>query len=187
MDVIEAIAQRRTVHMYRDSEIDPVILEQALEAALLAPNHKFTFPWKFVVVGDETRKKLVGLAKQMKMKEGMTPEQEATLEQKLQHKMLHPAALVAFCSRRSDDAFRQREDYATVSCSIQNFTLALAGHGYGTKWSTGGITTAPQTYEWLEVDPAAYDIIGFVWVGHAAAPLPEQRRPALQEVLQKVP
>jgi len=189
MEVLEALRTRRTVHSYQESEIAPEVLKEALELALLAPNHKFTFPWKFVVVGSETRAKLFELNKYVKRKtdEPFTPEEEEKLEQKLRPKMLHPAALVVFCCAKNEDDFRQREDYATIACSIQNFTLALTGHGYGTKWSTGAITRAPETYKLLDVNPDAHEIVGFVWVGHGDAPLPPQKRPSLDEVLVHLP
>lgn len=190
MEVFEALRTRRTVQNYRQSDIPEEVLREALEAAMYAPNHKLTFPWKFVIVGDETRQKLKEQAKQAKLKgrpTPATPEEEAKLDKQLTQKILHPAALVAFCCAQSSDAFRQREDYATLACSVQNFSLALHARGYGSKWGSGELSYAPATYELLGIDRTQYEIIGLIWVGHPEGPVPAQKRPALDDVLEVLP
>lgn len=188
MDVVEAIRARRTVHLYQPGEIEQATLREALELALCAPNHKFTFPWKFTLVGPQTRQALQVFAKTLKMAgKTLSEDEEAALDRKLQAKMGNPAGLVVFSVERSEDDFRQREDYATVACSIQNFTLALAAKGYGTKWGTGGITREDEAYRILQIDRSAFDIIGFLWVGHSSVGLPPQKRPSLESVLDVLP
>ncbi len=190
MDALEALRTRRTTQNYQPSEIPQDILLAALETALYAPNHRLTYPWRFVIVGRETRYQLKEQAKQAKLQTRSTPaspEEIAKLDQQLSEKLLYPAALVAFCCAQSKDPVRQREDYATVACSIQNFSLALHAMGYGSKWGTGDLTTAATTYQLLGIEREQHEIIGFVWVGQSEGPIPSPKRPALQEVLQVLP
>ena len=81
---------------------------------------------------------------------------------------------------------QSREDYASVSCAIHNFTLALAARGVGTKWSTGSMTRHPMAYDLAQVDAQAEEIVGFIWYGFAAR-TPQPRRPDLNEVYRSVP
>ncbi len=190
MDTLEALRTRRTTQNYQPSEIPQETLLTALETALYAPNHRFTFPWHFVIVGRETRQQLKEQAKQAKLQarhSPATPEEEAKIDQQLSEKILFPAALVAFCCAQSKDPIRQREDYATLACSIQNFCLALHAMGYGSKWGTGDLTTSPATYQLLGIEREHHEIIGFVWIGEPEGPLPPQKRPSLHEVLRVLP
>ena len=190
MDVLEALSLRRTVHLYKEGEISPSLLREALTMALYAPNHKFTFPWKFLIVGHETRAALQEISKKISIekKQGSwTVEDEVSWEAKCRKKVLNPGALVVFCCAHNEDSFRQREDYATVACSIQNFCLALTAHGYGTKWSTGALTRRPETYSLLGVEPKEFEIVGFVWAGVAEEPAPPRKRPELDDVLDILP
>jgi nitroreductase len=190
MDLFEALEKRQTIHDYQESDIDPAILERALQFALRAPNHKLTFPWHFVVVGKQTRLLIKDLAKRLQLKKRPTPptpEEEMRIDALLHQKFVYPAALIAFCCKRSPDPFRQREDYAAVSCAIQNFCLAMTAHHLGSKWSSGEITFHPETYNILQIDPETFEIIGFVWAGIPERIPPPQKRPPLADALTLLP
>ena len=169
----EVIRGRRTVHIYEKTSIAKEDVIESLQLALTAPNHKFTFPWKFIVVGEETRQKIFDLC----------VAKSPGKEEKLRAKILNPGALVVFCCKKSEDPFTAREDYASVSIAIQNYCLAMAARGYYSKWSTGKMTTWQETYEALSVDESIDEIVGFVFAGSPAVAIPPQRRPLLDDVL----
>ena len=74
MHVHEAIRARRTIHSYRAEPLPEGAVERALEAAVMAPNHRLTFPWRFVRVGGETRSLLAELAVRLQTeKQGELP------------------------------------------------------------------------------------------------------------------
>jgi nitroreductase len=186
MKAKDAILARRTAHLYLDETIDDSLIKEALEAALMAPNHKFTFPWHFVWVGPQTRLKLAELRQViMAEKKGpaATEDEKASRQGKCQAKILNPAGLVAFCMKRDEDETLSKENYATIACSIQNFTIALRAHGWDSKWSTGGLLKDDRTYQTLGIDRETLELCGLVYVGHSAVELPERRRPSLDEVL----
>ncbi|MEM1008856.1 MAG: nitroreductase [Myxococcota bacterium] len=190
MSVLETIRNRRTAHLYRPSQISEETLQQCLETALLAPNHKHTFPWKIIVVGPQTRAILRDRAKQTLIEDREQPPTQAVeqqIDQRLERKFINPAALVVFCCQKSPNNFQQREDYATVCCGIQNFTLACTEQGWANKWSTGRITRSPETYQLLNVDPTQHEIIGFLWVGQPLDKPAPQKRPALEQVVSQMP
>jgi len=176
--MLDLIKRRRTIHRYLDRPVPQEAVWAALEAAHHAPNHLRTWPWRFYVVGPETKATLDGPA--LKQKEVNGPLADAELEQ-LREKRLNPRLIVASQVRR-DDPERAKEDYAAVSCAIQNLCLTLAAHGVGSKWSTGSLTRAPQLYELLDIDPRAEEVVGFVWYGYAAH-APAVERPELDMVV----
>ena len=186
MKIQELLLDRKTVHDYRPEPLPAGALERALAAAVAAPNHRMTEPWRFVRVGPETRKVLVDISADLKG--GPAKLGEAGL-QKLAAKMVDPAELLVVCQVRHPDPDIAREDYAAVACAVQNVMLSLWSEGLGSKWSTGAVTTDERTYAALGVDPAQQEIVGFLWAGHALrpdVPKPRRRQPA-SEILRSVP
>lgn len=183
MDALTAIHTRRTIHKYTDLPVPVDVIDQCIDAAHHAPNHKLTWPWTFIVVGAKTRTRLFDMALGMrKQAPGMTPQ----VEQRLREKLLNPGGMVIVTQTHCDNAFREREDYAATSCAIQNFMLAAQSLGYGTKWSTGAITRLPESYEIFEVDAQKQTIVGLIWIGEAVA-VPSIERPSLQSVTRYLP
>lgn len=183
MDVIDAILSRRTAHTYRDEPVAEEIMEQALQCALRAPNHKLSNPWRFTRVGPQTREKIVDLTVALKKDKGpLSPAMEA----KVRAKVGSSPELLVVRQLLDPDDFRRREDFAACACAIQNIMLALWSHGVSSKWSTGVATRAPQTYELLGVEPSKQEIIGFLFIGFADDQ-PETPRLDLQEVVEDVP
>jgi len=184
MEIGGILRDRRTVHDFEPREVPAQLLDQALESALAAPNHRMTEPWRFVRVGPQTRAQLCEIS--LALKAGDAELRQDVID-KTKRKMLNPELLVA-CRVRGDDLQVEREDYAAIACAIQNLMLSLWAQGVSSKWSTGAVTTDPRTYEALGVDEAEQEIVGFIWVGYAVQVLPKaKRRKALQEVVRQVP
>lgn len=65
MDIIEGLMTRRSVYSFDSQTPNREDIETALAAAVLAPNHRRTKPWRFAVFADEARAELsrvMGLA-----------------------------------------------------------------------------------------------------------------------------
>src|SRR5687768_17501070 len=58
MDTYEAILTRRSVPKVTDQEPPRASIERLLEAAVRAPTHHLTQPWRFVVLAGDARKDL---------------------------------------------------------------------------------------------------------------------------------
>ena len=188
MNAFDAIVNRRTVHRYSDEPIPEGLVERALEAAVAAPNHKLSNPWRFTRVGPEGRQAIEDLYVELKRdsKGGLTDDQEESYRAKVGD----PPELVVPSQVLVDDDFQRREDYAAVACAIQNFMLALRSEGVFSKWTTGSITRAPETYEILDVDPEIEEIVGFVWIGYPredCAGAEKPPREPLDEIVREVP
>lgn len=157
----EVLLGRRTIHFYKSEPLPEGALERALEAGVHAPNHKLTNPWRFTIVGPEVRAALTEVGVQLKCGDGADEARVA----KVRAKLSVPPVLVVVSQAIDADAFRRREDYAAIACAIQNMSLSLWAEGVGSKWSSGSITRAAQTYELLEIDEQVEEIVGFFWAG----------------------
>ncbi len=174
---------RRTAHTYRDAPLDRRSIERALHAANHAPCHRLTFPWRFIRVGPRGRAATADLAVQIKAERRPLSADEA---KRVHDKTMAPPELVVACQVRNMDPFTSREDYAACSCAIQNFFVSLASEGILGKWSTGAITRDARLYGLLGLDPAAFEVIGFLWAGMADPP-PDIARPPMESVVRAIP
>lgn len=184
MDIQQAIMTRRTAHQWSGEPVDDTAVDAALAAAHQAPCHKYTWPWRFTVIGPGTKAAFVDIARDLKLSVGAPAER---VDKQLAVKFTQAAGAVAVSQVLADDEFTRREDYAATACAIQNFVLSLHGHGIHAKWSTGGVTRHPRTYALLGVDPGVEEIVGFVWYG---VPLREPKpieRPPLAEHIRRLP
>lgn len=175
-------AARQTVHLFNDAPVDEEAVKRALQAAQLAPCHKFTWPWRFVRAGRATRERLYTVNVALKFPAG-APERVLP---KLTQKLLNPQLLVV-SQVRSANPVTAKEDYAAVASAIQNFCLSLANDGIGSKWSSGGVLNDPRTAAILGIDPAEQEIVAFVFFGHAAEQRPRPERPPLESLLRVLP
>lgn len=67
MDLFEAIEKRRSIRRYRPDPVSDEHLKKILEAARLAPSGKNLQPWRFVIVRDAERKKMLAKASMNQM------------------------------------------------------------------------------------------------------------------------
>lgn len=183
----ELICSRTTVQDFSSEPLPTGVLSKGIEAALAAPNHRLTEPWRFVRVGPETRERFARVQARLKDK-GRTPSEETLV--RAREKLLAPAELIVVVRVVSADSGVGREDYAAIACGIQNLSLSLWAEGVGTKWGTGAVTTDPETYQALGLEPERAEIVGFLSIGFPAgakAPKKPSRRLGLEQVLSEVP
>lgn len=181
MNTHEALFSRRTIHNFTIDPVDEEVIDRALQAALRAPNHKLTNPWRFTRVGPLRRADLIELGVEIKTtQKALSREQQ----EKVRAKWSAPHALLVVSMTLDGDPLREREDFAAVACAIQNLSLSLWADGVGSKWSTAGVIRDPRCYDLLDIDPEAEEILGLLWIGHPDV-VPDTPRRPLGEVLRR--
>lgn len=180
MNLKELIRSRRTIQTFSNEKVDDVIVKEALELSLWALNHKLTFPWFYKIVGAAEREKIADLAVELKNKKGsMSDAMKASMRQN----MMNPSHYVAVGIKKSGDEFTDKENYATLACSMQIASLALWEKSIGSKWSSSGFTTHPKIYEILGISADEVQLEGGLMIGKATIVPPAAKRPDLSEVL----
>ena len=178
MEINEAIKKRRTIHLFSKKSVPNEVIEKSILAANQAPCHKMTFPWRFTSIGLKKRELLYQL--QLSLKFGDKTIDETNLK-KIRDKMLNPSHLLIATQLCTSHQVQRKEDYAACACAIQNMSLSLVADGVGCKWSTGKITTDPNTYHIAEINPGEEEIIGFIWIGYGNEP-PLIKRPSINTI-----
>ena len=185
MDILEAIASRRTIFHFKPDSVPRALLERILGYGIWAPNHHLTNPWRFIVLGEATRHKLSERYREIQMEKApdhVPDEARNVLGQKGFQKFMSKPTVVAVSCLQDGDEDRDREDYAATCCAMQNVQLAAWSEGIGIQWSTGPITKERATYERLGVDPEKEYIIGFFYAGYPAE-MGKPKRAPLEAVL----
>lgn len=189
MDVTQAIRTRRTIARFRDEPVPPATLESILAAAIWAPNHHLTEPWRFVILGPETQGQLAGMFGEWKA--AKVPAEDtaryARVRDEHERKFRTFPTVVAVAYSREGDEIQQREDYAATACAIQNIQLTAWAEGVGVKWSTAGIIRDDRTYQLLGFDPAQFELVGLLFIGYPAEIPNRDRKRSPDEVIRRVP
>lgn len=190
MDILEAITSRRSIKDFKPDEVSDAVLEKALSAGVWAQNHRLSQPWRFTVLGQQTHRALAeiyGAMQAQLLPSHSSDEQRTAAHQNGVAKLLAKPRLVVVGSTLSDDETQRREDYAAVSCAIQNIALAAWSQGLGMQWSTSGVIAQPATYDLLHIDPEAEEIIGVLYFGLPAKVPAARPRHELSEVARFLP
>ncbi len=183
-EVQNNLVGRRTIYRFKEKEVANEILEIAFDAARFAPSHKHTNPWKFYVMGPETRSLIIPVVEELSIKKCNEKGLDVTddIIERAKNKILKVPILVAVTSRMSPhDLFLQEEDYAASVCAIHNFILSLWSQGIGSQWSTGSITRNKILYDSLNISSDEERIIGLIKAGFPEK-IPSPKKKELSDI-----
>jgi nitroreductase len=143
MRASDAIRGRRSIKRFADRPVSRDEIETLLDAAVLAPNHRLTNPWRFYILGPEARA-AYGLAlgnRKAKKLTDPTAAQAMRDTVSAEHRAL--PAMIAVAMVLADDAEQREEDYAATMMAVQNLALAAMEIGLGTAIRTGSVMSDP--------------------------------------------
>jgi nitroreductase len=178
----QTIRDRRTIHHFKIGEVPPTsMIEEAIEQAVWAPNHRLSQPWHFQLIGSESSAQICHLnADIVRADKG-----EEMAEIKLRRWSEIPGWL-SMSFDKSEDPLRSQEDYAACCCVAQNLALILWEQGVGMKWTTGKVTRDEGFYEIIGLNSQSSSVVGLFWFGYPVE-IPEATRPPLATFLSRLP
>jgi nitroreductase len=172
---------------YTGEKVDDKVVNQMLENANLAPNHKLTEPWRFVVFTGQGMKKLAEI--QARCYKEVTTANGTYREERYQSLLTKPmqsSHIIAVGMKRDErKSPPEIEEAGAVFCAIENMYLTATAYGIGCYLSTGGIT-------YFEEAKALFGLgrddklLGFMHVGVPKAWPLEVKRKSIQEKTQWV-
>lgn len=139
MAIPAIIERRRSVKKFTDRAVSREEIETLLDAAILAPNHRLTRPWRFYVLGPESRY-AYGLALgERKGRKLPDPEAARKLRETVAEEHRGLPCMIAVSVIQSENPEIREEDYAAAMMAVQNIALAAVEQGLGTHIKTGGV------------------------------------------------
>lgn len=177
MQLAELIRSRRSIGAFTSDLVSLELVEELLETAVWAPNHRLTEPWRFIILTDAGREHYAAIRRDMAL-DGMKNQSEAEREQAavgVYQKFLNvPAYLIVAMTTHPNPEIRE-EDYAATASLIQNFLLLAHDRGLGTCWKTFKEDARLRTYLGLGADEK---VVGIIHMGYPApVEVQSQRRP----------
>ncbi|MEM9920363.1 MAG: nitroreductase [Bacteroidota bacterium] len=184
MTITEVIRRRRSVFppVYNDRPIDKSIIEEILENANWAPNHRLTEPWRFKVFTGKALKSLSDFLAAYYQRTTPAEKFSEMKYKKTRKKPLQSACVIAICMQRDpEERLPEWEEVAAVSCAVQNMWLTATAHGIGAYWSSpGAINAFGELVELAEGERC----LGFFFMGYTDSPHPEGKRKAIGDKVQ---
>jgi len=180
MDVTEAIHRRRSIKKFTSRAPTRDEIERMLEAAVQAPNHRMTNPWRFYVLGPGARRsygEVLGLRKAKRVDD---PEAARMVVEKVASEHEGLPLMIAVAITQDDNPEIREEDYASAMMGVQNLSLIAAAGGLGAHIKSGGVMDDPAARAAVGV-PDGERIVAIVNVGEPAeVPAPKARVPATE-------
>lgn len=170
---------------FTDVEVPRVALERMLDAAIWAPNHRLTNPWRFFALEKDSpiRMKVAELAWQTAYDNVVNPNPEqkkASADSSKSRVLDAPAMLYAYSVPGPNEETTQ-ENYASVCCAVHNMALAAVAEGLALDWSTGGISKLPGLTQLLGADED-WAMVGALFIGEPIN-APTSRRDAAPSIV----
>src|ERR1051325_4577382 len=138
-DALTAIKTRRAIKEYLQTEIPREWIEELLDAAHWAPNHKLTHPWRFHVFTGAGRERFVAArqaAVRWAAEEKGTQPSEGDLRFATEN-WCSPPVIIIVSMVGDENKITDQENYAACWCAIENLLVAAAARGLGSYPGTG--------------------------------------------------
>ena len=175
VSVYEAIHNRRMNNEFTDDVPSRESLRRMLDAAVWAPNHRLTNPWRFFVLekGGQKRAEVAQLAYDNQFARSGNHDNADGSRQRV----LDSPGLIYVYSVPGDSEEMTQENYAAACCAVQNLLLAAVAEGLAGDWSTGNTTRHPALAETLGGE-SDWTMVGALFIGQPSRPSASVRAPA---------
>lgn len=182
MDAISAINKRTSVRRFRPDPVPREVIEQLLDCAVRAPNHKLTEPWRFAVLTGGARDRFAEIRTSHRLKRFSDPASAEALAgaEKVRRESLQTPVYIIVMAALSPDDLTREEDYAATMMATANLMIAAESVGLGTYLKSGGIMQDPGLIQLAGV-PDRFRIVGVLSLGYPAEQeTPRRRKPAAE-------
>lgn len=175
-DLDHLIRSRRTSMLVQtDRPVSHDLVRRLCELAQWAPNHKRTWPWRFVLVEGDSRARLGDVIAEAMDLHGDPPEKVA----KARTKYLRTPATLIVGAAEGDSPTRSAENRDAVAAGVQNLLLAATAAGLATYWGScpkGAESAVTDLCGW---DPGTH-VSGLIYLGWATSTVAAPERPELK-------
>jgi nitroreductase len=168
METYEAITTRRSVPKLTDQRPGLAAIQRLLDAAVRAPTHHLTQPWRFVVLTGNALTDFADAWAAGAEREGKDPESVRGKAQRA------PVIITVIETPKHHlPKIQEIEEHHAVGAAMQNMLLAAHDMGLGAMLRTGPAAHIPEVHDYLGLVPGEL-VAGYIYVGY---PEPGGERP----------
>ncbi len=183
--ILDAMRERRSIGKLT-GDVSDAELRAIVDAALCAPNHKLTAPWRFTALRGDARARLGALFAELAEPVAPSdPVERGTFLAKEARKPMRAPLLLAISTRTVADPVIAAEDFAATAAATQNALLAAQSLGLGAIWRTGATAYRSEVLAFLGLDPTDR-LVALVYLGRPAMEPPKERPRDVDAVLRVI-
>ena len=178
------IFNRQTIYNFTPQPVPDEAISACLKAAILAPNHRLTQPWRFFILGKTSQKALAQVYAQMRAEKKAQKGADFNQAWSKAYKRFMGFPQVVLVGQAIDKDEIDLEDYAAVVCAIENFMLCAWEKGLGVQWSSGPLLQSKILTQITGCAPNKMHWVGLFYIGYPAGDIPPRpARKPLSEVV----
>ena len=157
MNTFDAIAKRRSIRKYKDTQISDEIILKLLNAAIQAPSGKNRQSWRFYVIKKDKRSEMTSIMREAietRKAQGIGPGSSEGSAQVMEQApvtifVFNPFEQGIILEKSLGDALFNVVDIQSVGAAIQNMHLAAQDLGVGALWICDVFYAYLELSEWL--------------------------------------
>lgn len=164
--MLKAISKRRSIRKYKDIPVPQNLIEEILQAGMLAPSSKNRQPWRFVVVSGDGKTEMLSAMEQGLIREAKNP----MLPDSSQHlsaarhtlDIMRQAPVTIFvvnalgidlsCSIGTEKRIYEICNAQSIGAAIQNMTISATESGLGSLWICDTFFAHQELMDWLNTE-----------------------------------
>ena len=194
--VNDSIYSRRSIRKYLDQEVPKEMIEQIIDAARMSPSGSNRQPWKYIVLGEESKSEFLH-----HMWQGISRlENEQALPSNVKRGIASakntwnimktaPTLIVVLNTNSKnpfdvldmDSRFLEICDTLSIGASIENMLLKATEIGLGTLWIADTYYAYKELTEYLKT---THQLIGVVAVGYADETPSQRPRKKIEDIVE---
>ncbi len=174
-NTLNTLHGRRSIRQFTAREVSRQDVETMLDAAVTAPNHRLTQPWRFYVLGPQARHAYgmaLGNRKAKKIEDVAAAD---AMRNKVAEEHASLPLMIAVAVVEDANPEIREEDLAATMMATQNLSLAAVALGLGTHIKTGAVMQDPAARAAAGV-PEGERIVAVLNVGEPATVPPAKER-----------
>ncbi|MDD2504940.1 MAG: nitroreductase family protein [Bacilli bacterium] len=176
MDIIDAIEKRRSIRKYSNQEVRKSDLKEIIRLATLAPSAHNRQPWKFVILKNKEKQKIVD----------MINDYCATNNDKRYKTANFTASVIENTNTliivmKEKNKLWHELDLMGTSAAIQNITLGALNFGLGTLWINHTDCVKEEIEAYLNIND--YEMVSAVALGYPLQNPDPRPRKEIEDVL----
>jgi nitroreductase len=172
MTLTELVQSRRTIKAFKADTLAHDEIINLIDVSVFAPNHRFTEPWRFILLSDAAKKQYAHLRAEDARARGKDYDQARLGIEAVPN-------ILIITSPRSENKELELENYAATSCMIQNFLLLAWEKGIGSAWKT--FPEVQSLREFLGLNDEY--VVGVLYLGYPADIPPIRKHKSSTELL----
>lgn len=174
MQLDEVINNRKTIRKYKNIEIKKEDITEIINSARLAPSAKNRQPWRFYVLNEEQKNRIVTM-----MYEWDKSNRDIHTSIKGSANQMKEASKVIIIyspiyKSKNKKTHYKKPDYLSLGAAIENMALKCVDLGMGSCWCCDTLYIEEEINQYLNIPSSDYEQISSFMIGFPAE-IPERR------------